>query len=105
MHLDIFCCGVRVVSFPLGKDRVHQGHCINCRSYGPVVAAIASVDTCGSAIRQQLILSRDFPHSGRTEVIPRAQGAAPGNARDTSQVVALGHCFLPSYFPPQGPAS
>jgi hypothetical protein len=96
MHLDIFCCGVRVVSFPLGKDRVHQGHCINCRSYGPVVAAIASVDTCGSAIRQQLILFRDFPHSGRTEVIPRAQGAAPGNARDTSQVVALGHCFLPS---------
>ena len=101
MRLDIFCCGVRVVSFPFGKDRVHQGHCINCRSYGPVVAAIvvaaiASVDTCGSAIRQQLILFRDFPHSGRTEVIPRAQGAAPGNARDTSQVVALGHRFLPS---------
>ena len=83
MHLDIFCCGVRVVSFPLGKDRVHQGYCINCRSYGPAVASVGNEDACGSAIRQQLILFRVFPPPrGRIAVVLRAQGAAPGNAGD-----------------------
>ena len=80
MDLEIFGCGVRVVSFPLGKDRVHQGYCISCRSYGPAVASVGNVDACGSAIRQQLILSR-VPR-GRTAVVLRAQGAAPGNAGD-----------------------
>ena len=61
MDLEIFGCGVRVVSFPLGKDRVHQGYCINCRSYGPAVASVGNVDACGSAIRQLLILFRVFP--------------------------------------------
>jgi len=82
MDLEIFWCGVRVVSFPLGKDRVHQGYCINCRSYGPAVASVGNEDACGSAIRQQLILFRVFPPRGRTAVVLQAQGAAPGNAGD-----------------------
>ena len=51
MDLEIFWCGVRVVSFPLGKARVHQGYCINCRSYGPAVASVGNEDAGGSAIR------------------------------------------------------
>ena len=82
MDLKIFWCGVRVVSFPLGKDRVHQGYCINCRSYGPAVASVGNEDACGSAIRQQLILFRVCPPRGRTAVVLQAQGAAPGNAGD-----------------------
>ena len=82
MDLEIFWCGVRVVSFPLGKAQVHQGYCINCRSYGPAVASVGNEDAGGSAIRQQLILFRVFPppwaHSSRSTGPRRGAGERGG---------------------------
>ena len=51
MHLEIFCCGVRVVSFPLGKDRVHQGNCKIPVIYCSGVASVSSRRLRGNAAR------------------------------------------------------